>query len=155
MIRLIVMVVVSAVWLGAALLLAAVVAPAAFAVLPSRTVAGALVGHVLPTVFIAGCIAAVIILVANLGSAGGTVRLIAAVVWLIACAIAQFVIVPRIERVRAAAGGPIDALGPDSPVRAAFGRLHGVSVGLLGVAMVAAAVILVCAGRAVVKKGSL
>jgi hypothetical protein len=43
-----------AAWLGAGMLLAAVVAPAAFAVLPSRTLAGALVGRVLPTVFIAG-----------------------------------------------------------------------------------------------------
>lgn len=150
------MVAVSALWVGAALLLAAVVAPAAFAVLPSRTAAGALVGRVLPTVFIAGCIAALIILVTNLAvPAGRTVRVIASLVWLVACAIAQFVVSPRIERVRAVAGGPIDALAADSPLRAAFARLHGVSVGLLGIAMVAAVVVLACAGRAVVKKESL
>ena len=42
------------------MLLAAVVAPAAFAVLPSRTLAGALVGRVLPTVFIAGIVVALV-----------------------------------------------------------------------------------------------
>jgi hypothetical protein len=154
MTRLIIMLVTSAVWLGAALLLAAVVAPAAFAVLPSRTVAGALVGQVLPAVFIAGCVGALATLATNqVASRGGSARVVASIVWLVACAVAQFVISPRIERVRAAAGGPIDALAADSPLRMAFGRLHGVSVGLLGLAMLAALGVLVLAGRAVAQKG--
>ena len=45
-----------AAWLGAGVLFAAVVAPAAFAVLPSRNLAGALVGRVLPVVLIAGVV---------------------------------------------------------------------------------------------------
>ncbi len=154
MTRPVITIVVSAVWLGAALLLAAVVAPAAFAVLPSRTAAGALVGQVLPTVFIAGCVGALITSLTDLvGTRGVTTRVIASIVWLVACAVAQFVISPRIERVRAAAGGPIDALAADSPLRMAFGRLHGVSVGLLGLAMLAALGVLVLAGRAVAQKG--
>jgi hypothetical protein len=154
MMRLIIMVVISAVWLGAAILLAAVVAPAAFAVLPSRTAAGALVGHVLPVVFIAGCVGALIVLAVSLaGSPGGSVRVIASIVWLAGCAIAQFVIAPRMERVRAAAGGPIDTLAADSPLRAAFGRWHGVSVALLALAIAAALVVLICAGRDVAQKG--
>ena len=43
-----------AAWIGAALITVAVVAPGAFAVLPSRTMAGAMVGRVLPALFIAG-----------------------------------------------------------------------------------------------------
>src|SRR5215213_9270463 len=43
-------------WLGAAIVVAAVVAPAAFAVLPTRTLAGALVGRVLPSIFWSGAV---------------------------------------------------------------------------------------------------
>ena len=47
-------------WLGAAVLVAAVVAPAAFAVLPTRTLAGALVGRVLPVLFYSGAVVGVV-----------------------------------------------------------------------------------------------
>ncbi|MBW7933621.1 MAG: DUF4149 domain-containing protein, partial [Gemmatimonadaceae bacterium] len=40
-----------AMWLGGALLTVAVVAPGAFAVLPTRALAGEMVGRVLPVVF--------------------------------------------------------------------------------------------------------
>jgi hypothetical protein len=43
-------------WLGAAVLAATVVAPAAFAVLPTRSLAGALVGRVLPVLFYGGAV---------------------------------------------------------------------------------------------------
>ena len=65
-----------------------------------------------------------------------------------ACAVAQFVVAPRIERLRAEIGGPLEALAADDPRRAAFGRLHGISVAWLGVAMIAAVVALIVAGRA-------
>ena len=65
-----------------------------------------------------------------------------------ACAVAQFVISPRIERLRSAIGGPLESLAADDARRAAFGRLHGISVGWLGVAMLAAVVAMVVAGRA-------
>jgi len=154
--RVLVMLVVTALWLGAALLLAAVVAPAAFAVLPSRTLAGSLVGRVLPAVFISGCVAGAAVLVLDrsgppLGGAGG--RVTAAVVWIAACAVAQFVVAPRIERVRVAAGGAIDALAVAAPLRIAFARLHGVSVGLLGVAMLAALTVVALAWRTIARPG--
>ena len=56
--RTIVILVLLSAWLGAAVLVATVVAPAAFAVLPTRTLAGALVGRVLPVLFIAGLVVA-------------------------------------------------------------------------------------------------
>src|SRR3954468_15483310 len=49
-----------AAWLGATLVVGAVVAPAAFAVLPTRTLAGALVGRVLPPLFWSGVIVGVV-----------------------------------------------------------------------------------------------
>jgi len=56
-------------WLGAAVLVTTVVAPAAFAVLPSRTLAGALVGRVLPVLFIAGLVVALASLSLDSGEA--------------------------------------------------------------------------------------
>ncbi len=146
----------SALWLGAAIIVATVVAPAAFATLPSRTLAGALVGRVLPAVFLSGCVIAIVNTVLDaMGptAAGAAIRMTGSVVWVASCAAAQFVVTPRIDRLRNAAGGPIDALAPDAPLRMAFGRLHGVSVGLLSLAMLAALLVLILAARAITQKG--
>jgi hypothetical protein len=128
-----------AAWTGAALLAAAVVAPAAFAVFPSRSVAGAVVGRVLSALFLSGfaiTLFAAVLARFRRGVRGATV---AALLAAVACAAAQFVVDPRIARLREAIGGPVDALAVDDARRVAFGRLHGYSVGGLGVAMLASA----------------
>ncbi|HEY5414784.1 MAG TPA: DUF4149 domain-containing protein [Gemmatimonadaceae bacterium] len=126
-------------WLGAAVLVTTVVAPAAFAVLPSRTLAGALVGRVLPVLFIAGLVVALASLSLDSGDHGRAIRVRRAmlIVAAVSCAAAQFAVAPRIERVRKEIAGPVEQLSPDDPRRAAFGRLHAASVAWLGVAMVA------------------
>lgn len=133
-----------ALWLGAGIIFAAGVAPAAFAVLPTRTLAGALVGRVLPVIFFAGIAVGALVIVLARGALG---RRIAGAIVVAGCAIAQFIISPRIERVRAEIGGAIENLAPDDARRAAFGRLHAMSVGWLGLAMLAAAVALVLAAK--------
>src|SRR5689334_9165161 len=139
-----------AVWLGAALLFTIVVAPAAFSVLPTRSLAGALVGRVLPVIFYAGVVIGSLIVVLDIiGRTGAWGRSAAGAVAALACALAQLVVGTRIERLRAAIGGPLDALAADDPRRAAFGRLHAISVGWLGLAMVAAIIALALAVRAV------
>lgn len=139
-----------ALWLGAAAIFAIVVAPAAFDVLPSRMLAGALVGRVLPVLFWAGMALGVLLVVLEGAWGRGwlTVRSGAGAVVFVACAIAQLVIGARIERARAAIPGAIEALATDDPRRVAFGRLHAFSVAWLGVAIVAALVAGVLAGRA-------
>ena len=138
-----------AVWIGAALLFTLVVAPAAFAVLPTRTLAGALVGRVLPVIFYAGVvIGSLIVLLDIIGRTGAWGRSAAGAVAALACAIAQLVVGTRIDRLRAAISGPLDALAGDDPRRIAFGKLHAISVGWLGLAMVAAIVALTLAVRA-------
>ena len=134
-------------WLGAAMLFSAAVAPAAFAALPSRTLAGALVGRVLPVVFIAGIVVAAISLGLDRAQRGRMpgVRRIALVVVAIACGAAQFYVGPRIESVRREINGPIEQLAPNDARRVTFGRLHAVSVGWLGLAMIAASTALVLA----------
>lgn len=134
-----------AAWLGAGALFTAVVAPAAFAVLPSRTLAGALVGRVLPVLFAAGIAVALAGLWLDrlATEPRRRVRRAALVLIAVSCAVAQFGVGPRIERIRREIGGPIEQLSPNDERRVAFGRLHAASVGWLGLAMVAAATTLV------------
>jgi hypothetical protein len=129
-----------AAWMGASLLTVAVVAPGAFAVLPSRTIAGVMVGRVLPMVFGAGLALGVVVAVAAGVRAASPGAAITALLASSACAVALFGINPRIARLRAEIGGPVDALSMDDPRRVAFGLLHGYSVAGLGVAMLAALV---------------
>ena len=139
--------VITAVWIGAALITAAVVAPSAFAVLPSRTVAGTLIGSVLAALFLAGVVAGVFAaaMLAAPSRAGGPSRnaLIAALVVAAGCGFAQFLVTPKLDRLRAQIGGPVDALAADDPRRVAFGLLHGYSVAGLGLALVGAVACLV------------
>jgi MFS family permease len=138
------------VWLGAAILFSAIVAPALFATLPTRTLAGVVVGRVLPAIFYSGMVVGLLTALLDWqsrgewqwrgGASGGLLMLVA-------CAIAQLVISPRIERVRRSIGGVIENLAPDDPRRAEFGKLHAVSVGWLGIAMLCAAIVAVVAAR--------
>ena len=121
-------------WLGAALLVVLSVAPAAFAVLPTRALAGALVGRVLPVLFWSGMSIGVALGVLGWSSPSRLWRVAIAMALVGACATAEFVVSPRIAQVRAQAGGAIDALGPSDPRRREFGRLHGISVAMLGIA---------------------
>jgi hypothetical protein len=130
-----------ALWLGAALFLAAVVAPAAFAVLPSRTLAGQFIGRILSALFVAGLLTGLASLVLSAIEKGGRRRIIRSVgsaLMAFACAMAQFSVAPRISRLRESAGAALDSLARDNPVRAEFAHLHMMSVAWLAVAMLAA-----------------
>ena len=139
-----------AVWLGAAAFFSAAVAPALFAVLPSRTLAGEVVGRLLPTILYSGMLVGLWVAVTQVREGGAWSwrgRETAGALMIVACAVAQLIVAPRIEQIRAAIGGPIEGLPLDDARRIAFGRLHGVSVAWLGAAMLAAAIALVAAGR--------
>jgi len=140
-----------ALWLGAAAFFSFAVAPALFASLPSRTLAGQVVGRTLPIVFYLGMAVGAIVVAIQATSGRGGIRDVRAVCGCLmvgACAVAQFIIGRRIDRLRDDIGGPIDALASDDARRIAFGRLHGASVAWLGLAMLAAGLALVMAWRA-------
>jgi hypothetical protein len=136
-----------AVWLGSAVLFSLVVAPAAFAVVPTRALAGLLVGRVLRVVLLGGVVAGGIVVAgAWAGGVSGRARAVCAgagLVTVVACGVAQWVVGARIADVRAGIGASLDALAVTDPRRVAFGRLHALSVALLGLGMLAAGVVLV------------
>lgn len=137
-------------WLGATLFFSLVVARAAFQVLPSRSLAGQLVGQTLPVLLLAGVVAGVLALWAELSSALAAARRLR-----LCCAAgvailseAANVVGQHVDRLRESAGSAFESLPPADPMRVAFGRWHGAAVLLLGVAMVLAAVAIVSAARA-------
>ncbi len=143
-------IVLGGIWLGAALLLAAAVAPAAFAVLPTRSLAGDLVGRVLPVVFWSGMVVFAGVMLLGVWTDAASrfkPRVLAAAVGGTACMIAQLIVDVWIGRLRARMPGPVDALAVTDPLRVAFGQLHLLSVVLLGIAMLCAAAILIIAAR--------
>lgn len=133
-----------ALWLGAAVFFSFAVAPSAFAVLPSRELAGALVTRTLAVVNVGGFVVALFALltVPLAARAAGRFALwaqsAALVVLAVSTAIGHWVIAARLREMRAAMRGTIDALAPTDPARVAFNDLHGYSVAALLVGMLAA-----------------
>ncbi|HET7553425.1 MAG TPA: DUF4149 domain-containing protein [Gemmatimonadaceae bacterium] len=142
-----------AAWLGAAVYFSTVVARAAFAVLPSRTLSGDLVGATLPTIFVGGVVMAGVAMLLALPAprrewyAGRFVWLLASLVAAGLCAVGQFVLTPRIDILRGSLGMALESTPASDPARAEFARLHLFSVGALGLAILLALVALVAAVR--------
>lgn len=135
-----------AAWLGAALYFTVVVTRAAFAVLPTRTLAGALVGQTLPVLFNSGMLIGAFLVVSALLSPNGVARtasLAGGIAIVALAAVARFVILARIARLRLVMPAAIDSLPIGDPSRRAFGQLHALSVGALGVAMLTGIVVVV------------
>jgi hypothetical protein len=135
-----------AVWLGAAIFVAAVLAPAAFAVLPTRALAGAIVGRVLPVLFTLGILVGAAVAFMNQSVGAGRSVTVGASLLAVASALALLVTI-RIRTASDAIGSPMDALDPADPRRIAFGRMHGLSVLLLGSGILAACAALVVIAR--------
>ncbi len=135
-----------AAWLGAAVFVAAVIAPVAFAVLPTRALAGAIVGRALPVLFTLGLLAGAA--VAFMNHATGAGRMVTGGASALALAsVSALLLATRLRAAVAAMGRPVDALDITDARRVAFGRMHGLSVLLLGIGLLAAGVALVAIAR--------
>jgi hypothetical protein len=135
-------------WLGALAFFTTSVAQAAFAVLPTRRMAGDLVAPILMNLEYVGLGMSIVLIVALLLSGEGRTRrwfieLGLYIAAFIATAIARFVVAARIHDLRAQFGDQLDTLAQTDPVRAWFGQLHGISVGLMGLVMLLVLVVLV------------
>jgi uncharacterized membrane protein len=119
------------VWLGGLIFFAFVLAPTAFSVLPSRHLAGSLVGRSLGTLHWMGIVSGIIFLASSIlysRLTKGTLHVFAArhvivCLMLTFTLISQFGIVPRMDTLRASIG-EIDSVPPNTPARVRFDALH-------------------------------
>jgi hypothetical protein len=148
--RALITLIITAIWSGGAVLVVTTVAPAAFRVLPTRALAGALVGQVLPVLFLSGLAIGTLGLVFTTRTAPRHIlRRIGTAGTIVGCAVAQAIIGPRIDALREKIGPSVDALAATDPLRLAFGRLHGLSVLCLAIAMLSALLTVVACALAV------
>jgi hypothetical protein len=146
-------------WLGAAVFFGAVVAPAAFTVLRSfavpnaNEIAGTIVTRALSAVSISGFLIGLFLLATAFarrntpGQVGFLVELVCLVIVVVATGIGHWLIAARMLALRAAMALPIDQIPVDDPRRIAFNSLHGYSVKVFGVAMIAALLAVVLIAR--------
>ncbi|HXR16620.1 MAG TPA: DUF4149 domain-containing protein [Terriglobales bacterium] len=120
------------VWLGGLMFFAFVLAPTAFSIIPSRHLAGMVVGRSLGTLHWMGIVSGIIFLGSSIlygRLTGGTAHMFAArhvliCLMLALTLISQFGIIPRMDTLRASIG-EIDSVPPDNPARMQFDTLHG------------------------------
>jgi uncharacterized membrane protein len=121
------------VWLGGLIFFAFVLAPTVFSpgLLPSRQMAGSIVGRSLDRLHYVAIVSGTVFLIASMlysRIASGNARPLAArhvliVLMLLLTVISQFAISPKMHAIRAEAG-VIDDLPSDNPLRMQFDRLH-------------------------------
>lgn len=141
-------------WLGAAVLFSFAVAPSAFAVLPARELAGAIVTRIIGVVNVGGCIIALLLLATAFARGRGAatkrargVEVIALALVALATGVGHWVVGARMSALRVALGRPIDEVAADDPLRLAFNSLHGYSVAMMTTAMLAAVVAFILIAR--------
>ena len=121
------------VWLGGLIFFAFVLAPTVFSpgLLPSRQMAGSIVGRSLDGLHYIAIVSGIIFLIASMlysRMAAGNARPLAArhlliALMLVLTVISQFAISPKMHAIRAEVG-VIDGAPPDIPLRMEFDRLH-------------------------------
>jgi hypothetical protein len=119
------------VWVGGLIFFPAV-AQTAFSVLPTRQLAGLVVGRSLVILHWMGIISGMVFLTSSLlynRFSTGSAHVFAArhgliVLMLVLTLSSQFAIIPRMDALRASIHGEIDSLPADNPDRVQFGRLH-------------------------------
>jgi hypothetical protein len=125
------------VWIGGIVFLSFVEAPAAFSVVPTRHLAGTLVGHSLTILHWMGLFAGVIFLGSSMLLSSLTAdsaqplaaRHILVCAMLLLTLVSQFGISPKMTALRTQFGD-IDTVPPDNPARIQFDALHHWSVRL-------------------------
>jgi len=136
-------------WTGMALGIAVLAAPQAFRLLPSRELAGQVVGACFRWIDLLSWIAFGLPLLLSFGSRWlaelrdvgiGPMQLwsAAALAALLMCFTSMAIVSPRLETLRSRFSGPVENLPQDSPDRTAFNRAHSISEQLLGLRMLLA-----------------
>jgi hypothetical protein len=138
------------VWLGSMIFFSFAVAPSAFAVLPTRELAGAMVTSTIGKVEVLGLVIGPLLILIKAASwrarSSSKVNKILQVVFILvmisAAASSHFWISPQMISLRSAMGGHIDDVPIGDPLRVQFNDLHQYSVALMSTAMIAGFVVL-------------
>src|SRR5262249_1497665 len=148
------------VWLGSMTFFSFAVAPSAFAVLPTRELAGALVTSTINKLELLGLIVGPLLMLINAASwrskrltnRSKLIQCLLLIVMIAAAALLDFWITPGMVPLRGAMGGHIDNLPISDPLRMRFNDLHQYSVALMGAAMIAGIVVLLLTVRSWIKR---
>jgi hypothetical protein len=142
------------IWLGAAMFFSFAVAPSAFAVLPARELAGAIVTRTISVVNISGVVVGLLLLATAFVGRGALaskrawlLEVVALALLTLATGIGHWVISARMQALRLSMGRPIDELAQSDPLRLAFNDLHGYSVAAMTTAMLASIVAFILIAR--------
>ena len=131
------------IWLGSAVFFIGV-AQSAFAVVPQRELAGAVVNRTLSILNYGGLIITVILIATSFVVVRNSNRIsvwgerFLLLVVAAACALGQFVIGFWLSMIRGQMGRPVDEVAADDPLRIQFNNLHEWSVWVLTAGMAAA-----------------
>lgn len=148
------------VWLGSMMFFSFAVAPSAFAVLPTREMAGVMVTSTIGKFEVLGLIIGTLLIlihVANWRSrhSSRAVKTLQAVLLFLMTAsagLSRFWISPAMVSLRARMGGHIDDVAATDPMRIQFNDLHQYSVGLMSAAMISGFVVLFLTVRSWLKR---
>ena len=130
------------VWLGSMMFFSFAVAPSAFAVLPSRHLAGLIVASTLVKVEVIGLAIGISLLLIQIiktrtRAASGKLNFLFLTIMLATTAALRFWISPAMNTLRLAMGNEIDNVPVTDPLRVQFNDLHQYSVSLMGTAILA------------------
>ena len=149
-----------AVWLGGMIFFSFAVAPSAFAVLPTRELAGAVVTSAIGKLEILGLVIGPLLILMqffgwqsrNISEKTKVVRVLLLVIMVVAMAASRFWVSTKMVALRAQMGGLIDSTPTTDPLRVEFNALHGYSVGLMGTAMLGGLIVLFLTVRSWLKR---
>lgn len=132
-------------WLGSMVFFSFAVAPSAFAVLPTRELAGAVVTSTISKVEMMGLVIGPLLILIQLVCSRGAAKLLQIILLLVmtaAAGLSRFWISPQMVSLRQTMNGQIDEVPATDPLRVHFNDLHQYSVALMSAAMIAGLVVL-------------
>lgn len=142
-------------WLGSMIFTSFAVAPSAFAVLPTRELAGAVVTSTISKVELMGIVIGPLLILIQMARPKVAAKLFHFVLLLVmiaAAGLSRFWISPQMVSLRQAMGGHIDDVPATDPLRVHFNDLHQYSVALMSAAMLAGLVVLFLTVRSGIKR---
>jgi hypothetical protein len=148
------------VWLGSMMFFSFAVAPSAFAVLPTRELAGVMVTSAIGKIEVIGLFIGPLLMLiraANwrprqLSTGVKTLEILLLLVMTVSAGLSRFWISPAMVSLRAQMGGRIDDVAMTDPLRVQFNDLHQYSVGLMSAAMLSGLVVLFISVRSWLKR---